>query len=1252
MIELAPTPHEVLAAGAYDWYINDWTALSKFPKVFSPTFNIGKYSWRLLIFPQGNNPSREKSMSIFLECLDVRNQSDAICASFCIGAYNRKDNDINIVKDAKHRFNSTYSDWGFSSFIPIADLDAESGPCAPSSPLAPISVLSLKPSGIVQHNRFLIRVEIQVVKDVVGNLWINYDTFDSRKEVGFVGIKNQGATCYMNSLLQSLFALTSFKKMLFAIPTENEDVSRCIPLALQKFFYYLHTSPGPVSTKELTRSFGWDSYESFLQQDIQELKALLFDSLEAKLKGTHAEKDLDVLFQVKSMRYIKCLNVDYESKSHSTFYDIPLEIKGLPNLQASFEKYGEKEVFEGSNQYKADHFGYQDAVTGNVFTHFPPVLYLNLKRYEYDYMQDRICKVNDYYEFPETIDLSPYYHPETDADGVSQSGPASEQKFSLFGILVHAGDFGGGHYYAFLKNFASDKWLKFDDDHVLFVDKAEAIYDNYGDPSSLAEGSEQLERYKAMNSNKPQLSGLAARIKKLTSAYMLIYIRDKDIEFVLKPFSPVSDIPQSLVGLCQSELAEEEARKLQRKRDIQVQKVYIVHDEYLKTFSGPDLIEHYFLTPKEKSLRSKIRLMNGEPDIDDTLPMLEMQKGDTVSSLKLKLEKDNGIAREDQRIWTFSKRPPSGTRRVKAPVEGKNERTIILRDFADRSGELVFYLECGIPGISELQPLTEDSVLLFVKLYDPSSPRKLEMLGSVLFNGKQPLLSSDNSRLLHEKLQLPLSLGLEVFEEVTSYQLSQKSSTVLSKTAIKDAGFENGDILVVQAAARPTTDKSLSQSMDVVDYYQELSEKVIVTFKLNQSSDFNEKINDALAARQAACFKSPQSKASSLSDIDNEDEAGTFHIELKKSMSYQQVSEKLFAAVNDEFPERVVDSPANFAFKMYEPILGTCKSAFIPYSASLKLQDLLPKTRYMASANIIYYEILEMSLQLMELKRPLRLEYISKKESNRSSSKLLMLDQGDTFNGILTKFEVKLSGVSGGLKDELREISKPSGKYRILEVHPLQLVVLQEYYSNDCGIAGYDEAEILPQLTTGSGGAAATSVGESPIYHLEEIPADELAVLREPPSTLTLAEGSLKQMAIAVPVLSFFKDLRHSHSFPFKFLLLADEPVSAMKVRLRRRMQEALPTLLGNFSDKEWNQVKLVMISPIRPLLYLERSSNASESSDLSTDSSAAAAATAQSLMIPASLPWNPKTDYLGLDYPSKLSVAASPPERSLKIHN
>ena len=66
--------------------------------------------------------------------------------------------------------------------------------------------------------------------------------------------------------------------------TENDMPSGSIPLALQSLFYKLQYSDSSVATKELTKSFGWDTYDSFMQHDVQELNRVLCEKLEDKMK--------------------------------------------------------------------------------------------------------------------------------------------------------------------------------------------------------------------------------------------------------------------------------------------------------------------------------------------------------------------------------------------------------------------------------------------------------------------------------------------------------------------------------------------------------------------------------------------------------------------------------------------------------------------------------------------------------------------------------------------------------------------------------------------------------------------------------------------------------------------------------------------------------------------------------------------------------------------------------------------------------
>ena len=125
-------------------------------------------------------------------------------------------------------------------------------------------------SGFLVDDKLVISARVRVEPQV--NWW----SWDSKKETGFVGLKNQGATCYMNSLLQSLTHIPYFRKAVYHMPTtDGEDPEKSIPLSLQRIFYKLQYSDHSVSTKQLTKSFGWDTYDTFMQHDVQVNQATL-----------------------------------------------------------------------------------------------------------------------------------------------------------------------------------------------------------------------------------------------------------------------------------------------------------------------------------------------------------------------------------------------------------------------------------------------------------------------------------------------------------------------------------------------------------------------------------------------------------------------------------------------------------------------------------------------------------------------------------------------------------------------------------------------------------------------------------------------------------------------------------------------------------------------------------------------------------------------------------------------------------------
>jgi ubiquitin carboxyl-terminal hydrolase 7 len=123
--------------------------------------------------------------------------------------------------------------------------------------------------------------------------------YSSKAATGMVGLENLGATCYLNALLQMLYNVNLFRKNVYKLPTEGEVFENSTTLALQSVFRNLQCAKFNVTTKDLTRAFGWTSQEAFMQQDVQEMMRVLLDKLEEKMKGTDVEGTTLVIQQIQ-----------------------------------------------------------------------------------------------------------------------------------------------------------------------------------------------------------------------------------------------------------------------------------------------------------------------------------------------------------------------------------------------------------------------------------------------------------------------------------------------------------------------------------------------------------------------------------------------------------------------------------------------------------------------------------------------------------------------------------------------------------------------------------------------------------------------------------------------------------------------------------------------------------------------------------------------------------------------------------------
>ncbi|XP_060066969.1 ubiquitin carboxyl-terminal hydrolase 40-like [Ylistrum balloti] len=239
-----------------------------------------------------------------------------------------------------------------------------------------------------------------------------------RIQCGLAGIRNQGATCYLNSLLQTLFLTPEFREALFDLgdeelgKLEERDVPgskvRVIPIQLQKLFARLLLSDQQsVPTVDLTESFGWTNNEELQQHDVQELNRILFSAIEDSLVGTRGTDLISRLYHGMVVNQIICSVCGKVSEREEDFLDLTVTVAGNSDLENGLHNaFCEMESMDGQNQYRCESCNkLVDARKGAKIRSLPEILTLSLLRFSFDFVKMQRFKESGKFLFPQTLDM-------------------------------------------------------------------------------------------------------------------------------------------------------------------------------------------------------------------------------------------------------------------------------------------------------------------------------------------------------------------------------------------------------------------------------------------------------------------------------------------------------------------------------------------------------------------------------------------------------------------------------------------------------------------------------------------------------------------------------------------------------------------------------------------------------------------------------------------------------------------------------
>jgi ubiquitin carboxyl-terminal hydrolase 7 len=260
-----------------------------------------------------------------------------------------------------------------------------------------------------------------------------------------------------------LGVLSKSIQTIYSVPTGEKHEAGFI-WALQRVFYSMQTSKEAVSTKELTDALGWGPAD-LAPQDVQRWQSTFHEELATRTEMLPIRHILERLLVGQTMSCVSFSPQEKRSWRLENFWEMPLNVRNLRSLDESLQDYIQPWYLEPEN----------DSInTVVMFDKFPPILNLHLKRFAYDPAVDDFKKVDDFFEFPEEIDLGPF---------VESSDPASKSEswiYRLVSVVIHEGSYEGGVYYVYVRPEKDGGFFKIHDEQVTPVPLPEVFEAGYG----------------------------------------------------------------------------------------------------------------------------------------------------------------------------------------------------------------------------------------------------------------------------------------------------------------------------------------------------------------------------------------------------------------------------------------------------------------------------------------------------------------------------------------------------------------------------------------------------------------------------------------------------------------------------------------------------------------------------------------------------------------------------------------------------
>ena len=304
----------------------------------------------------------------------------------------------------------------------------------------------------------------------------------------------------MNSILQQLYMIPQISEYILSINDDSESTSNAASLfyQLQQVFGHLLESKMqyyiPEALWKVFRLWGQE-INVREQQDAFDFFTSMVDQIDEYLKSIKQEEIFRKQFEGVFCNQMICTNgCRHRYEGEERFMALNVAVK-VDSLGESLNQFVKGELLDGTNAYFCEKCQEKRTTIKRLcIKKLPPLLCIQMKRFGFDWENNRALKFDDCFRFPLVLNMEPYtlegvtkretfnQHEEFAQSSESRplsrsysstySTPSSTINYELIGIVIHSGQANAGHYYSYIKDIRSDgtanrnQWYRFNDTSV------------------------------------------------------------------------------------------------------------------------------------------------------------------------------------------------------------------------------------------------------------------------------------------------------------------------------------------------------------------------------------------------------------------------------------------------------------------------------------------------------------------------------------------------------------------------------------------------------------------------------------------------------------------------------------------------------------------------------------------------------------------------------------------------------------------